>query len=56
MNNQRPNAETPKPPPGHDKMLDLLGRSLATPKSEIDKREAEWRDMQAAKKATRTQG
>lgn len=34
------------PPPGHDKMLEALGRSLSVSKEEIDRREKEWKAEQ----------
>jgi hypothetical protein len=39
-------TDNPSPPPGHDKMLEALGRALSVPKSEIDRREAEWQAKQ----------
>ena len=30
------------PPPGHEKMMDGLRRSLSVPKEEIERREKEW--------------
>lgn len=46
---------TEQPPTGHDKALDNFTRALAVPKSEIDRRESEWRKQRAEKnnKATK---
>jgi len=37
---------TEKPPPGHEKMLEALKRSISVPKEEIDRREKEWKAKQ----------
>jgi len=42
---------TEQPPPGHDKALDNFTRALAVPKSEIDRRESEWRKHRDENKA-----
>ena len=40
---------TEQPPPGHDATLDGFRRALHVPKSEIDKREKEWREKRKPK-------
>ena len=39
----RPKNPTPEPP-GHEAMMEGLRKSLAVPKSEIDRREKEWQE------------
>lgn len=45
----RPKNPTPEPP-GHEAMMEGLRKSLAVPKSEIDRREKEWQEQQDRKR------
>jgi len=44
MSTEANKANAAQPPPGHDKMLEGLRKIISVPKSEIDRREAQWRE------------